>query len=102
MNKYKINDIVKIITGKDKGKKGKVLKVLPKSNQLILEDLNKRYKHIKDSQDKKGGIVEIDYPIHQSNVMHLNEKEGLLSKISYQEKNSKKIRVLKKSKMELK
>ncbi len=102
MNKFKKNDIVKILTGKDKGKTGKVLKILTKSNQVIIEDLNKRFKHVKDTQEKKGGIVEINYPIHCSNVMHFNEKDNTVSKISYEIKKDKKTRILKKSKLELK
>ena len=102
MNKFKKNDIVKILTGKDKGKSGKVLKVLTKTNQLIIEDLNKRFKHVKDTQEKKGGILEINYPIHNSNIMHFNEKDNIVSKISYEIKKDKKTRILKKSKLELK
>lgn len=71
MIKFKIkkDDIVKIITGDDKGKDGKVLKVLPKESKVIIEGCNVVKKAIKPTDDNpKGGFVNKEKPIHISNV----------------------------------
>lgn len=65
----KKNDIVKIITGDDKGKEGKVLQVLPKDFKVIVEGCNVVKKAIKPTDDnKKGGFISKEKPIHVSNV----------------------------------
>ena len=64
----KKNDTVIIITGKDKGKSGKVIKVIPKRNKVLVEGLNKYKRHIKKTNDNPGGIVELERPIDRSNV----------------------------------
>ena len=63
-------DQVKIIAGKDRGKIGKVLRVLTNKNQILVEGVNLIYKHSRPSQkNPKGGIIEKEGPIHVSNVM---------------------------------
>ncbi len=63
-------DQVKVIAGKDRGKIGKVLKVLPEKNQVLVEGVNLIYKHSRPTQrNPKGGIIEKEGPIHLSNVM---------------------------------
>ncbi len=67
--KIKKNDQLLIIKGKDNGKKGKVIQVLPKKNQVVLEGLNLRKKHVKPKkQGEKGQTVEIPFPIPAGNV----------------------------------
>jgi large subunit ribosomal protein L24 len=67
--KIKKDDNVTIITGKDKGKSGKVLRALPREDKVIVEGLNMRKRHQKSRQEgKKGQIVELAHPIHVSNV----------------------------------
>jgi len=73
MAKYKIrikkNDIVKVNTGKELGKEGKVLKVFPQKNAVIVEKLNFIYRHTKpSSRNRQGGIIEKEGPIQQSNL----------------------------------
>jgi len=64
------NDIVHVIVGEDKGLEGKVLKVFPKKQQIIVEGVNFIKRHTKPSQDNpQGGIIEKEGPIHFSNVM---------------------------------
>jgi len=64
-------DQVKVIAGKDRGRIGKVLKVLPEKNQVLVEGVNLIYRHSRPSQkNPKGGIIEKEGPIHISNVMH--------------------------------
>lgn len=82
--KIRKNDTVKIITGKEKGKTGKALKVLPQKNSVLIEGLNLYKKHVKPKkQGEKGQTVLVPRPIHISNIMlvcpacHENIKVGL-------------------------
>lgn len=70
MLKIRRGDIVQIIKGEDRGKKGKVLKVIPKEQRAIVEGINKVLKHKrKTQQDQQGGIVSIEVPTSISNLM---------------------------------
>ena len=70
MQKIKKNDIVQIIAGKDKGKKGKVINVIASTKRALVEGLNLAKKHKRQSrQDQKGGIVSIEMPLSVSNLM---------------------------------
>ncbi len=70
MQKIKKNDIVQIMKGKDKGKKGKVINVIEAGNRAIVEGLNLAKKHKRQiSQDQKGGIISIEMPLAISNLM---------------------------------
>ena len=78
----KKDDMVKIITGRDKGKTGRVIKVFPDKNRLIVEGLNTVKKHQRPTQEnQQGGIVEKEASIHRSNVMLLHKNKP--TKISY-------------------
>lgn len=93
--KIKKNDFVKVIAGNDRGKTGKVLKVFPKENRLIIEGVNIRKRHTKPTQkNPQGGIFEKEAPIHISNVMILdpktNEPSRIGAKIILDEKTGKK------------
>ncbi len=67
--KIKTNDTVKIITGKDKGASGKVLKAYPRENKIVVEGVNMKKKHERAKQQgKKGQVVDIAYPIDASNA----------------------------------
>jgi large subunit ribosomal protein L24 len=70
----KKNDLVMVMTGKSKGKTGKVLRILTKKDRLIVEKVNMIKKHVKPTQKAKGGIMEKESPIHVSNVMIYCEK----------------------------
>jgi len=74
MANIKKNDTVKVIAGKDKGKSGKVLKVLVKDEKIVVEGVNVYKKHQKQTATKEAGIVEKSMPIHVSNVVALNPK----------------------------
>ena len=64
----KTKDTVLILTGKDKGKKGEVKSVNPTKNTVIVAGVNMVSKHQKPSQNKQGGIVQVEAPLHASNV----------------------------------
>jgi large subunit ribosomal protein L24 len=91
----KKNDNIIVITGNNKNKTGKVLKVFPKVNRVIVEGINIRKRHTKPSQkSQQGGIVEKEAPIHVSNVMIVDPKTSkptrIGSKIIIDEKTGKK------------
>lgn len=74
--KLKLNDIVIVITGKDKGKTGKITKVLPKEDKVIVANVNKFKRHLKRRDaNTPGSVVEIERPIHAPKVMlYINNK----------------------------
>lgn len=73
--KIRKNDMVMVISGNDRGKTGKVLKVFPKDSKIIIEGINIRKRHTKPTQKKpQGGILEKEAPINASNVMILDPK----------------------------
>ena len=80
--KLKKEDSVVVISGNFKGKSGKILKVYPKKNRVIIEGVNLRKRHTKASQSNpQGGIIEKEAPIDASNVMILDPKSSEATKI---------------------
>lgn len=63
------NDTVEVITGKDRGKRGRVRAVLPKENRVVIEGLNVYKRHLKRGRARQTGIIEFEAPIQASNVM---------------------------------
>jgi large subunit ribosomal protein L24 len=93
--KIRKNDNVVVISGNDKGKTGKVLKVFPSESKIIIEGINLRKRHTKPSQKyPQGGIIEKEAPIHASNVMLIdpktNEPTRLGAQIILDERTGKK------------
>ena len=75
MLRIKKNDRVQVIAGRDKGKTGKILKVFPEDDRVVVEKINLVKKaRRRTQQDQQGGIVEIEAPIHMSNVMLIDKK----------------------------
>ena len=94
----KTGDKVKVITGKDKGKEGVILKTFPKKDRVIVEGINIVKKHRKASQtNPTGGILEEAAPIHVSNIMLIDAKTGEPTRVGSKEKKKKKVRVSKKT-----
>lgn len=91
------NDMVKVLTGKDKGKSGKVLKVIPAEDRIVVEGINVAKKHQKQTQTKEAGIVEKAMPIHISNVVALNPKTNEPTSFRMKEQDGKRVRVCKKT-----
>ena len=95
---FKTGDKVVVIAGKDKGKEGKILKTLAKENKVVVENVNVVKKHQKGNGQVPGGIIDMEAPIHASNVMILDPKTKKPTRIGHTiDKNGKKIRVTKKS-----
>ena len=95
---FKIGDKVVIIAGSSRGKEGKIIKVLRDEEKVIVEGANIIKKHRKGDGVETGGILEIEAPIHVSNVMHIDPKTKKRTRIGHDvDKNNKKIRVARKS-----
>lgn len=100
--KIKKNDQVIIISGKDRGRKGKVLKVLPETSKVIVEEINIMKKHIRPKkQGEKGQIVKVPGLIDISNVKLLCPKCAKPTRIGYKISKKEKYRVCKKCKVEI-
>jgi large subunit ribosomal protein L24 len=95
----KKGDTVQIISGKDKGKIGEILKSFPELSKVIVKDVNIRTKHVKPAQEGESGRIDTsEAPIHSSKVMLYSTKEGVASRIGYTiNADGKKVRVLKKT-----
>lgn len=94
----KKGDKVKVLSGKDRGKEGTVLEAFPKNERVLVEGVNMIQKHAKPSQDNpQGGILNIEAPIHVSNVLPIDPKSGEPTRVGYEVKDGKKIRIAKKS-----
>lgn len=96
--KLKKGDNVIVIAGKDKGKEGTIDKIYPKSNKVLILDINMYKKSVpKSEQMPQGGIVDLPRPLDASKVMLKDPKTGKPTRVGYQEQNGKKVRVAKKS-----
>ncbi|MEA4988908.1 MAG: 50S ribosomal protein L24 [Anaerovorax sp.] len=91
------DDTVLVITGKDKGKKGKVLKVFPKAERVIVEGINIQTKHQKQTRKVQSEIKHQEGSIHVSNVMYYDTKAKAPTRIGYKVENGHKKRVSKKT-----
>lgn len=98
--KIKKGDKVKVITGKDRGKEGTVIRSFPTENRIKVEGINIITKHIKPSQkNQEGGIVKVEGKINVSNVMFLDSKaKGTkTSRVGYRLEDDRKVRFSKKT-----
>ena len=99
--KLKKGDEVIILAGKDRGKTGKILKVLPKKMKAIVSEINKVKKNKKPDNDQPGGIVEKEMPLHISNISLYDPELKKGVKIGYKFEKNKKVRVNKTSGKEI-
>ena len=94
----KKGDKVKVLSGKDRGKEGTVLEAYPKTNRVLVEGINMIKKHAKPSQDnQQGGILNQEAPIHVSNVLPIDPKTKEPTRVGYEIRDGKKVRIAKKS-----
>ncbi|MDO4486264.1 MAG: 50S ribosomal protein L24 [Bacillota bacterium] len=93
--RIKKDDTVIVLTGKDKGKTGKVLKAMPKEGRVIVEGVNIQTKHQKQTQKEAAEIKHQEGPINVSNVMYYDTKAKKPSRIGYKIENGKKVRIAK-------
>ncbi len=95
--RIKKGDTVVVIAGKDKGKKGEVIKAMPKEDRVIVEGINIQTKHQKQTRTAAAEIKHQEGPIHVSNVMLYDEKAKAATRVGYTKDGDKKVRVAKKS-----
>ena len=96
--KIKKGDRVIVLTGRDKGRQGAVLKVLPKESRVVVEGLNIVHRHTRPTQgDPQGGIKTKEAALHISNVAIVDPKSGGATRIGFRVEDGKKVRFAKKS-----
>ena len=97
--KIKKGDYVVVISGADKGKKGNVLRVIPKEDRVVVEGVRVVKRHVRPTQfDPEGGIRTFEAPIHISNVAHIDPKDDVPTRVGFKTlKDGKKVRVARKS-----
>lgn len=97
MQKIKKGDDVIVLTGKDKGKHGAVLRTLLTAQRVVVENVNMVKRHTKPAQGRQGGIVEKEAPIHVSNVALLDPKDRKPTKVGYKTVDGRKLRFARRS-----
>lgn len=95
--RIKKGDKVIVTTGRDKGKQGEVLRVIPTENRVVVQGVNMIKRHQRATQTSQGGIVEREAAMHLSNVMHVDPKSGEATRIRFEERDGKKVRVAQRS-----
>lgn len=95
--KVKKGDKVVVITGRDKGKQGEILKVLREENRVLVQGVNIVKRHQRQTQTEQGGIVSKEAPIHVSNVAHIDPKTQKPTRVGFKMDGDKKVRVARRS-----
>ncbi len=96
--RIKKGDMVCVITGKDKGKSGQVIKMLREDNRVLVQGVNMIKRHQKQTMAQEGGIVEKEASLHISNVAHIDPKSKKPTRVSYKTlADGRKVRVAKRS-----
>jgi large subunit ribosomal protein L24 len=96
--KIRKGDKVVVLAGKDKGRTGEVVKAMPKEGKVIVSGVNVHARHRKPSQtNPQGGIERKEAPLHVSNVAIADPKTGAPTRVRFEERNGKKVRVAAKS-----
>lgn len=98
IKKFRRGDDVMVITGKDKGKTGSILKVIPATQRLVVQGVNIVKRHTKPTQTNPGGVVEKEGSIHVSNIAHLDPDNNKPTRVGFKFlEGSKKVRIAKRS-----
>lgn len=95
--KIKKGDKVVILAGKDKGKTGQVTRVMPKEDKVVVSGVNTVKRHQRATQTNAGGIEEKDAPLHVSNVALADPKSGEPTRVGFEVRDGKKVRISRKS-----
>ena len=91
--KIKKGDQVIVTTGKDKGRRGEVMEVLRSESRVLVQGCNIVQRHARATQTNPGGIIAKEAPLHISNVAHIDPDSGAATRVGYEVKDGKKIRV---------
>lgn len=96
--KIKKGDRVVVLTGKDKGRSGDVLKIFPAENRAIIQGINMVKRHTRQAPGEEGGIISKEAPLHISNLAIADPKDGKPTRVGFQTlKDGRKVRVAKRS-----
>mgnify|MGYP005806269613 CR=1 FL=1 len=97
MQKIRKGDKVVVLTGKDKGRTGEVLQVMPKEDRAIVRGVNLVKRHQRQSQTQEAGIITKEASIHLSNIAVADPKDGKPTRVGFKVDGDKKVRVAKRS-----
>ena len=98
MQKIRKGDKVVVLAGKDKGRTGEVLRVIPKEDRAIVRGVNVVVRHQKQSASQQGGLVRKEAPVHLSNIAVADPKDGKTpTRVGFEVRDGKKVRVAKRS-----
>lgn len=98
MQKIRKGDFVVVISGRDAGKKGEVLRSLPSSSRIVVRGVGLVKRHLAPSRSSQGGIIEKESPIHVSNVAHVDPKDGKPVRVGFRAlEDGSKVRVSKRT-----
>lgn len=96
MQKIKKGDSVVVLAGRDKGRTGEVVQVMPKENRALVRGINMIRRHQKQTQIQEAGIMSREAPIHLSNIA-VADKDGRPTRVGFKNESEKKVRVAKRS-----
>jgi len=97
MQKIRKGDKVVVLTGKDKGRTGEVVKVMPKEDRAVVRGVNMIKRHQRQTQTQEGGILTKEAPIHLSNLAVADPKDGKPTRVGFKIEGERKVRVAKRS-----
>jgi len=101
MRRLQVGDEVVVIRGNHKGKRGKVTRVVPDKDAVVVEGVNVVKRHVRSAPNRPGGIFEIEAPIHASKVMPIDAESGKRTRVRCKIEDGKKVRVAARSGAEL-
>ena len=97
MRRMRKGDQVAVLAGRDKGKRGEILRVIPKEDRVVVQGVNMVKRHRKPSQMSPGGVDEFEAPIHVSNVAHIDPDSDKPTRIGFKVEDGQKVRYAKRS-----
>ncbi|ABR59850.1 50S ribosomal protein L24 [Sinorhizobium medicae] len=97
MQKIRKGDKVVVLTGKDKGRTGEVIQVMPKEDRAVVRGVNVVKRHQRQTQNQEAGIITKEAPIHLSNIAIADPKDGKPTRVGFKIDGDKKVRVAKRS-----
>jgi large subunit ribosomal protein L24 len=95
MERLQRGDLVRVTRGNDKGKQGRVKRVLAETNKVVVEGVNLVKRHMKATAQRAGGILEIEAPLQASNVMPIDPQTGKPTRVRVKVQDGKKVRIAK-------
>jgi large subunit ribosomal protein L24 len=95
MERLQRGDLVRVTRGNDKGKQGRVKRVIAETNKVVVEGINLVKRHMKATAQRAGGILEIEAPLQASNVMPVDPQTGKPTRVRVKVQDGKKVRIAK-------